>query len=108
MNYSFYLKYQNDESLKPTLDKYTTITVSAPILGAFIGSFFAGFIADKKGRRFTLLMASAIALIGNTMSMAASDASYIFMSIGRLIWGISLGIISSIGPLYMSEVLVVK
>ncbi|MES1918865.1 hypothetical protein MHBO_000761 [Bonamia ostreae] len=79
-----------------------TVMTSSVLLGAFFGSLMSGAISDKIGRRNTLLVGAAIAIAGNTICMLAFG-NYIVMAIGRFVFGLALGPISSVGPLYLSE-----
>jgi predicted MFS family arabinose efflux permease len=50
------------------------------------------------------MIGTVISLIGNLICMFASKKLYLLLAAGRFVFGLSLGVISSIGPLYMSEV----
>src|ERR1700722_18547153 len=75
--------------------------ISATFLGMLIGSFLAGVLGDRYGRRFTWQM--NLLIIGLT-SLAASLAPSMRWLIGiRLIMGIGLGAELAIGYATLSE-----
>ena len=77
------------------------LVVSAVLIGAIIGAFVGGELADRYGRRNMILIA-AIIFIGG--AIGTSFAPYVpILIIGRIIVGIAIGIASFIAPLYISE-----
>jgi SP family galactose:H+ symporter-like MFS transporter len=80
----------------------TEITVSAVLLGAFIGSAISGRIADILGRRKVLLFVALVFVVGTLItSLAPNNPILIF---GRIILGIAIGIGSFTAPLYLAEI----
>ncbi|KAI9299116.1 general substrate transporter [Neoconidiobolus thromboides FSU 785] len=71
-------------------------------LGCFIGSLFSGWFADRFGRKYSILLASVIFCLGAALQTAAYDLG--LMIPGRLIAGLSIGILSMVVPLYQSEI----
>lgn len=71
-------------------------------LGAFIGAFNMGWIADRISRKYAIVVASIIFVIGSAIQTAAMD--YAMLVVGRLIGGCGAGMMSMIAPLYISEV----
>jgi len=86
---------QKDDYFKPL------VTASA-ILGAFIGCLITSAYSDSRGRRFSLIIGAITSIVGNLVCML-SFRNFWVLATGRLIFGLSLGPISSIGPLYLSE-----
>ncbi|MGD9108315.1 MAG: sugar porter family MFS transporter [Gammaproteobacteria bacterium] len=80
----------------------TEITVSAVLLGALVGAFGSGELADYCGRRTTLLSAAVGFIIGSLLSAFAIDA--IMLIISRFIVGLAIGVASFVVPLYISEI----
>lgn len=71
-------------------------------LGAVIGAFNQGWIADKYSRRYSIILAIVIFTIGAVLQTAAVD--YAMMTVARLIGGFGIGMLSMVAPLYISEV----
>lgn len=67
--------------------------------GCFVGALCTGFIADRIGRRYNLILAAVLAIIGTIMQAAASGhIAAIF--VGRFIAGLGVGAASMVTPLY--------
>ena len=76
--------------------------VSAVLLGAMIGAAIGGRLADRFGRRTTLIQVALLFMVGAIgTSLAPSPA---WLSAGRLVVGIAIGIASFTAPLYISEI----
>ncbi|KAI9730107.1 MAG: hypothetical protein M1834_006099 [Cirrosporium novae-zelandiae] len=71
-------------------------------LGALIGAFNQGWIADKYSRRYSILIAVFIFTIGSILQTAAMN--YAMLTIARLIGGMGIGMLSMVAPLYISEI----
>jgi len=70
--------------------------------GCFVGALSTGFIADRIGRRYNLILAAVLAIVGTIMQAAASGhIAAIF--VGRFIAGLGVGAASMVTPLYISE-----
>jgi MFS family permease len=70
--------------------------------GQAVGTLFAGWTADKFSRRYTLTIASAIAIVGILLSVIGTNAG-MFIA-GRLLTGWSSGMILPVSAIYMAEV----
>jgi sugar porter (SP) family MFS transporter len=82
------------------------IIVSSLLIGATIAAALAGKIADKIGRKNTILLSSILFCITIPLSsFAANDILFIF---ARFIVGIAIGLSSTTTPLYLSELAPVK
>ncbi len=77
-------------------------TVSIVLLGAIAGSAVAGTLADRIGRRMTLLAAGVI--FGAGALLSAFAPSIVVLLVARSIVGIAIGFSSVVAPLYISEV----
>lgn len=76
--------------------------VSVIQAGAFVGCFFAMWLANRIGRRMSLIFASILVFIGVTLQAAAMG--YIAsIYVGRFVAGVAIGIASTVNPLYVSE-----
>lgn len=76
--------------------------VSILLLGALIGAVAAGFIADKIGRKKTLLITMGVYFLGGLILTLAS--SYGLFGFGRFITGIGVGLGAFSIPLYLAEI----
>ena len=77
------------------------LVVSALVAGALLGCVVAGTAADRIGRRYTLIAAAVVALVGVALTSAAEEP--VLMTSGRVVTGISVGITSAVAPLYLAE-----
>ncbi|OBT53143.1 hypothetical protein VE04_08078 [Pseudogymnoascus sp. 24MN13] len=71
-------------------------------LGALIGAMNQGWIADKISRKYSIMVAVVIFLIGSILQ-TASDG-YAMLVVARLIGGVGIGMLSMVVPLYISEI----
>ncbi|KAH6887516.1 general substrate transporter [Thelonectria olida] len=76
--------------------------VSVIQAGAFAGCIIAMWLANRIGRRLSLITVSVLVFIGVALQAAASG-HIAAMYIGRFITGIAIGIASTVNPLYVSE-----
>lgn len=76
--------------------------VAASLVGAVIGSAASGWFADQYGRRYMLIVASIIFLLGSLGSAMASSIALLMLS--RAVLGFAIGIASFTAPLYISEI----
>lgn len=70
--------------------------------GCFVGALFAGFPADKFSRKYTLIAASFLFIIGSAFQAASNGVP--LLCVGRVLNGISVGVTSMVVPLYQSEI----
>lgn len=71
-------------------------------LGALIGAFNQGWIADMISRKYSIVVAVIIFTVGSIVQTAAVD--YAMLIVGRLVGGIGIGMLSMVAPLYISEI----
>lgn len=71
--------------------------------GTFFGALMAGDIADRIGRRMTVILGCLIFLIGVAIQTAHSSGLSLIVA-GRLVAGFGVGFVSAILILYMSEI----
>ncbi len=90
---------QKDFSLSRVQEE---VVVAAVLLGAVIGASFGGKLADRFGRRKILIQVGMLFIVGAVGTALAP--SPIWLSIGRVVVGIAIGIASFTAPLYISEV----
>jgi MFS transporter, SP family, arabinose:H+ symporter len=77
-------------------------TVSSLIVGAAIGTGFAGKISDRFGRKKALILAAILFSIGSILSALVNNFS--LFVIFRMIGGLGIGISSVQSPLYIAEI----
>lgn len=75
--------------------------VAAVLLGSVLSSLFAGALADAIGRRWAMVLAGA--LFTASIPMIALSDGYLPLLLGRLLQGISGGLIGVVVPLYLAE-----
>lgn len=71
-------------------------------VGAFVSSISVGRIGDMLGRRKTILYGSAIFFVGGFLQTIANGMP--MMILGRIIAGLGVGALSTIVPVYQSEI----
>lgn len=71
-------------------------------VGAFISSLLVGKIGDHIGRRRTILYGSMIFFVGGALQTFANGMP--MMMLGRIIAGLGVGSLSTIVPVYQSEI----
>lgn len=71
-------------------------------VGAFISSISVGRIGDMIGRRRTILYGSLVFLVGGALQTFATGMPMMYL--GRIIAGLGVGALSTIVPVYQSEI----
>ncbi len=77
-------------------------TVGSLLIGCAAGAFFAGWLADKMGRRNVMLLAAVLFLIG-ALIQGYAETLTIFV-FARIMGGMAVGAASVLSPAYISEV----
>ncbi|MBE7182465.1 MAG: MFS transporter, partial [Terriglobus roseus] len=80
-----------------------SMVVAAVLLGSVLSTLFAGVLADAMGRR-NILVLSGLAFIVSIPVIALSQ-SYASLFLGRVLQGMSGGLIGVVVPLYLAECL---
>ncbi|MGZ5198364.1 MAG: MFS transporter [Telluria sp.] len=75
--------------------------VAAVLLGSVLSSLFAGALADAIGRRAAMVLAGA--LFAASIPVIALAQGYTPLLLGRLLQGVSGGLIGVVVPLYLAE-----
>src|ERR1700752_2342451 len=83
-----------------------SIVVAAVLLGSVISTLFAGLLADWMGRKSLMALSGIMFVI--SIPMIALSQSYWPLVFGRLLQGISAGLIGVVIPLYLAECLDAK
>jgi len=71
-------------------------------IGAFISSLLVGTIGDIIGRRRTILYGAVVFLVGGVFQTCATGMP--MMLLGRIVAGLGVGALSTIVPVYQSEI----
>ena len=71
-------------------------------IGAFFSSLVVGRVGDIIGRRKTILYGSCIFFVGGALQSFANGMP--MMLLGRIIAGVGVGMLSTIVPIYQSEI----
>ncbi len=80
-----------------------SIVVAAVLLGTVISTLFAGALADWMGRKPLMILSGVLFVC--SIPMIALSNGYESLVIGRLLQGISGGLIGVVVPLYLAECL---
>jgi MFS family permease len=80
-----------------------SIIVAAVLLGSVISTLFAGTLADWMGRRLLMTLSGVLFVI--SIPVIALSHGYQPLVLGRLLQGISAGLIGVVVPLYLAECL---
>src|SRR5437660_7840954 len=77
--------------------------VAAVLLGSVISTLFAGALADWMGRKLLMTLSGVLFVV--SIPMIALSHGYEPLILGRLLQGISAGLIGVVVPLYLAECL---
>ncbi|KMQ92006.1 sugar transporter erd6 [Lasius niger] len=91
----------SDVPVKITQDESSWI-VSLTVIGSMIGPFLGAGLADRYGRKRSLLLASGFFIVGWTVVFFAQSVAALYIS--RVILGIGVGMSYTANPMYVSEV----
>jgi len=77
------------------------VVVSIVLIGAMAGALIGGAIADRIGRRTTLVWAGAIFIVGSVLAPLSPTVAVLILA--RAIIGVGIGFTSVTAPVYVSE-----
>src|SRR2546429_4019459 len=80
----------------------TGFAVASVLLGCAVGAFVAGTIADRHGRRPTMLLNAVLFLLSAIATGLAGSAGVFIVS--RLVGGLAIRAASVLAPMYIAEV----
>jgi len=80
-----------------------SLVVAAVLLGSVISTLFAGLLADLMGRKSLMALSGAMFVI--SIPMIALSHGFDSLIVGRLLQGVSGGLIGVVVPLYLAECL---
>jgi len=81
---------------------YQGFAMSSALFGCLIGAAYAGYFADKYGRKIPLLFSAFIFII-TSIGTGAFNSFSSFM-IFRILGGIAIGTASNVSPVYIAEI----
>lgn len=84
------------------LTRFSGAVVSLFTGGAFFGAGLAAPVADRWGRRMTIVVGSIIFMVGGALQTGAMSLSYLWS--GRFLAGVGVGFLTMIIPLYQAEI----
>ncbi|OLL26723.1 High-affinity glucose transporter [Neolecta irregularis DAH-3] len=93
--------YFKDYFNQPTRAELGTMVAILEV-GAFFSSLMVGRIGDIIGRRKTIFYGSIIFVIGGAVQ--ASSVGFKSLLLGRILSGVGVGMLSTIVPIYQSEI----
>lgn len=85
----------------PVAEAQGGITAAMPA-GSLIGALLSSFVADRFSRKWALQLSSILWIIGAVIQAASQNIG--MLCAGRAIAGVSIGICSSVVPVYQSEI----
>jgi sugar porter (SP) family MFS transporter len=86
-------------------DSHTSLITSILSCGTFFGAIIAGDLADRIGRKWTVISGCIIYCLGVVIQMITGEGDALAAIVaGRLIAGVGVGFESAIVILYMSEI----
>jgi sugar porter (SP) family MFS transporter len=77
------------------------LVVSIVLVGAMVGALVGGAVADRIGRRATLVWAGGIFIVGSLLAPFSPNVAILI--IARAIIGVAIGFTSVTAPVYVSE-----
>jgi len=80
-----------------------SIVVAAVLLGSVISTLFAGLLADWIGRKWLMILSGVLFVV--SIPVIALSQGYGPLVLGRLLQGVSAGLIGVVVPLYLAECL---
>ncbi|KDQ53923.1 hypothetical protein JAAARDRAFT_38894 [Jaapia argillacea MUCL 33604] len=85
----------------PSSNAQGAIVASMPA-GSFVGSLLVSKLADKIGRRNTVILSGWVWVVGSILQCASINRG--MLVVGRIVSGLAVGLASSIVPIYQSEI----
>ncbi|ULU23675.1 sugar porter family MFS transporter [Dyella terrae] len=76
--------------------------MSSALVGCIVGAMCAGMLADRYGRRPSLIIASVLFVVSAIGAAEANDA--LSFAAFRIVGGIGIGLASGLSPMYIAEV----
>ena len=83
-------------------DGQKELVASTMLMGALGGSVVSGALADRLGRRATILLSSAIFAVGSVVTASASSVGVLYG--GRVFTGVAVAVSTTADVMYLTEV----
>lgn len=80
----------------------TGLAVASALLGSAVGAYLAGTVADRWGRRVTMLLGAVLFFVSSIGAGAAFEVWDLVL--WRIIGGLGIGIASVVAPAYIAEI----
>ena len=80
--------------------------VGCALIGSIVGVAFAGILSDKLGRKNTMIISAVLFAVSGFG--CAFSTSFNMLVVARMIGGISIGVVSIVSPMYISEIAVAE
>ena len=80
----------------------TGFAVASVLIGCAVGAFGAGTLANRIGRRPTMLF-NAVLFLGSAFATGAAGQASVFIG-ARIVGGLAIGAASVLAPMYISEI----
>ncbi len=80
--------------------------VGCALIGSIVGVAFAGILSDKLGRKNTMIISAVLFAVSGFG--CAFSTSFNTLVAARMIGGISIGVVSIVSPMYISEIAVAE
>ncbi|CAG5021021.1 unnamed protein product [Parnassius apollo] len=84
-----------------TIDETAWVGSLLPV-GAIFGPFIGGLVASKIGRKWGLLSSAIPLFVGWILVAAATNVGFLYG--GRVFWGIAVGMLCTVSPMYCAEI----
>ena len=91
------------EATSPLNNSQLSMVVAAVLLGSVISTLFAGALADWIGRKWLMIFGGVMFIV--SIPVIALSQGYGPLVMGRLLQGVSAGLIGVVVPLYLAECL---
>ncbi|KAG6908193.1 hypothetical protein DXG01_005782 [Tephrocybe rancida] len=76
--------------------------VAAMPAGSLVGALLVSLLADRIGRKKTIILAGLVWVVGSILQCASVNRG--MLVVGRIISGLSVGLSSAVVPIYQSEI----
>lgn len=79
-----------------------SLIVSLMCLGGVVGTSLFGIMAEKWGRKWTLIWIAVPQILGGILLIYGTNSNYIYAA--RLLFGLAGGGLFSVGPIFVAEI----
>ncbi|KAJ3019999.1 Plasma membrane low glucose sensor [Thoreauomyces humboldtii] len=86
---------------QPLKSSVRSVIVSILSIGTFFGALTAGYLADRVGRRYAIMVSCCVFSVGVALQTASHSLGLLLP--GRVVAGFGVGLLSDLIPLYQAE-----